>query len=312
MALTISPKDLVKGIEATLDKRMATTDLSLITDLCDVVRMETDEIEHGGMGDAPQVSEFEGSRKHSDIPDYSTIIKNKVYDTSTRGKRDDLRRSQGGMLSVQRLISKFVTTVQGWPMKRLMELIENGTVAVASSGENTPYDGVPFFTTTHPALAEEGGTQSNLKNGTGTTTAQLATDLNSRIVDLRGLKGTNGEPFFGDLNLDLQIVCPWGLSKGFREVLNSTLIDNTSNVQVGMAALKESSRFTDVDDWYLFVKNPGYKPFAWQEDQAFQIDTTGEDSDLWKQKRQFEVGASGAYGAGYLEWRSGIKTTNAG
>jgi phage major head subunit gpT-like protein len=312
MGLSISAVDLEKGVRASLAERMVTQNQFMVSELCDVIDIQADDLKHGYLSDAPQMSEFEASRKVTSLIDKSTTITNKVYDAAMQFRRDDLRRSQAGMINLARAQQRLVNTVAGFPNKRLTELTVNGTTAVATSGENTPYDGQPFFSNSHPALADEGGTQDNLAAGTGTTTAQVSTDINSVVSTFYNFKGTNGEPFFGDTDLDILFMIPPALMKSFREALEATIISNTSNVQSGIGRLFINPRLTgtDVNDWYAFVTNPGFKPYAWQRDQPMEVDATAEGSDMWKRDRRGEVGVSAALGAGYLYWQSAIKVVN--
>lgn len=311
MSTTFSAVDLEKGVRATLVDRLQGEAPVLVDKLCEIITdSQTDEEKHLYMSDAPQVEEFEGSRKHVPLLDKSTTIVNRVYDTSIRLRRDDLRRSQAGGVNITRQMNRLVQTVRSFPNKRLTDLMVSGTVAVATSGENTPYDGVPFFDDAHPAIKDEGGTQDNLLAGSGTSGANIATDLNTALSTFMTFKGTNGEPFFGDMDLQLCVVYPAQLDKPMREALNATIISNTTNVMTGLALPVSTGRFADVDDWYIFVTNPGWRPLIWQDDQNLEVDVTAEDSDLWKQDRQAEVGVSLAIGAGYGYWQSAIKFVN--
>ena len=306
MSTTVSAVDLEKGIRATLVNRMATEPNPLIDQLCARISSQSETEKHEYFGDSPQMDEFKGTRRVSPLLDKSVTITNKIYDAAVRFKRDDLRRSKGGQLNLQRQSTKLINTVLSFPKKRLMDLVVAGT----GTTEMAAYDGVSFFNNSHPALDQEGGTQDNLLAGSGTTTAQLSADIVSTITAFYGYKGTNGEPFFSDQELKLMFVFGPSMNKAFREVLNSQIISNTSNVQVGIGQPHMTSRLSDANDWYAFVTNPGYEPLIWQDEQSLETDLTAEGSELWTKHRQAEIGVSMGLGAGYGYWQSAIKVVN--
>lgn len=306
MSQTYSANDLVKGIRATLTKRMLTHQSVLQDLLCERMTSLSDEEKHLFSGASPQVTEWKGSRKTTPIVTKATTIENKIYDASVRLSRDDMRRSKGGELNIQRQLRKLENAVLGFPNKRITDLLVNGT----GVAEHTPFDGVSFFNDSHPAIDASGGFD-NLLAGSGTSTANIATDINEAFKAFGGFLDTNGEPFFGDMELEVVFVHGPLLRKAFTEALEAEIISNTTNKQKGTARAIENRRLTDTDDFYAFVTNPGFKPLIWQDEQPLEIDVAMEnDPELWNRQRQAEVGASVALGAGYAYPQSALKFVN--
>ena len=166
------------------------------------------------------------------------------------------------------------------------------------------YDGVAMFHDAHPARKDEGGTQDNKLAITGTTTANIQTDLALALQAMLGFVDEAGEPFHGDGEpLQLLVVCANNLLRNMREALNATIISSTSNVNAGMAALYSSSRIT-ASDWYLFRIN-GPKPFICQEEQPVMFEAI-ESGESAAKRRQYEYVVSMAGGVGPGFWQSAV------
>lgn len=309
MPTSYSSVDLEKGVRGTLGLRMATERPVLVEKICEYVSSQAVDEKHAYFGDAPQMSEFKGTRKTQALIDASVLVTNLIYDAAVRFRRDDLRRGQTGLMNIGRQVTKLTNTVMSFPNKRLTELVVGGTSA---SVTNPVYDGGAYYRDDHPALGDEGGVQDNLLAGTGTGGSAIATDINTVIATFLKFKGTNGEPFFQDMNLQLLFMYHPNLDKAFREALSATIISNTSNVMAGIGEPLKNSRLTDETDWYAFVLNPGYRPLIWQTEQTLEVDMRAEGTDMWVEQREAEIGVSAGYGAGYGYWQSSIKVVNAG
>lgn len=303
--------DLIKGIHATLAQRMLAEKAILVDALCVRVDSKSESEDHEYMSESAPMSEFQGSRKVRPLLDRKTTIVNKVYDAAIELRRDDIRRSAagGGQFNIQRQLTKLTNGVMGFPNKRITDLIINGTGT--SAGENAVYDGAAYFANSRTAIGDS-GSHDNLLAGSGATVANISTDINTVFTHFASILGTDGEPFFKDLDLQVVFFYPTILDLSFRTVLGATQIGNTTNMQTNVGRLIKSSRLTadDVNDWYAFVVNPGFEPLIYQDEQALEVDVTAEGSDMWKQDRKAQVGVSQAIGAGYAYWQSAVKFVN--
>jgi phage major head subunit gpT-like protein len=303
---TISTEALERGLKLTLMQRQTMSMADLVAKLCEVVPSEGSDEKHEWLGDPPQMEELktqgQGPRKITALSSTGYTITNKVYQATIRFGRDDLRRNRSG--SFQRQINKLADVAMNFPNKRVTELVTSGT-------SDTAYDNVAFFSDTHTARKDEGGTQDNLLAGSGASTSQIAADIASAVAAIKKVKGENGEPFFGDIQPQFLFMCPPELEKAFREALQAVIISNTSNVYAGIGELYVNPRLSgDANDWYAFVTNPGWRPFIWQPETTLEVDVIGDGSELWKRERQGEFIVSQALGAGYGFWQSAVKVVN--
>jgi phage major head subunit gpT-like protein len=304
---TYSTEALERGLKLTLMQRQIAAPAELVAKLCEVVPSEGEDEKHEWLGDPPQMAEHKtqgtGPRKITALTGTGYTITNKVYDASMKFGRDALRRNRSG--SFQKAIGRMADVAMHFPNKRVTELMTSGT-------SDTCYDGTAYFGNSHTARKDEGSAQDNLLAGTGTSTAQIATDIATAVAYFNGVIAENGEPFFGDMELDILFVAPPALEKNFREALEALIISNTTNVFAGIGELYINTRLTaDANDWYAYVTNPGWRPFIWQPETSLEVDVVGEGSEQWKTERTAEFIVSQALGAGYGFWQSGCKVVNA-
>ena len=181
--------------------------------------------------------------------------------------------------------------------------------ALVSGTSDLCYDGGAMFSNAHPARADEGGTQDNLLAGSGTTTAQLAADFAAAKSSMLKFKGENGEPVSGDGDIQLAVVCPPDLEKGFRETLSGAIISNTSNVQAGAAELIVSPRLVDANDWYL-LRVDSTKSLILQEREAIEFTALEGNTDQGFLRDQYLFGVRARYSVGYGQFTAACKTVN--
>ena len=297
-----STEALERGLLLTLIQ-MAANETPIIVDaLCEMVKSEGDDEKHEWLGQAPQMAEYTGTRVYSEMTATGYTLANVTYDSAVAILRDHLADNRSG--SIRKRLMQLVNVATSHAGK-----LVNSTLTTNANG----YDGAALFSNSHLARADEGGTQDNLLAGTGITTATVAADVAAARAALLNFKAENGEPFHGDGYTQMVFVCPPALEKVMREVLSSTLISNTTNVQAGMGELIVSPRLTatDANDWYAFVTDATRKPLIFQERQALEADVTAEGSELWKLERKAAFGVSGRYACGAGFWQSAIKTVNA-
>ena len=295
---------LERGLLDTLLRRGGLNEASLVQLLAYSLNSTREDEKHEWLGQATQMSLFKGSRKSSLITSTGYTITNKVYDGSHNIDRDDYERNDSG--SMARRLSQIVDVAMNFPNLLLSELIENGTSATLG----LCYDGAAFYSNSHPAR-KDSGTQDNLLAGTGTTVAQISADIASSLTALRTVKAENGEPFHNNGDLAMCFMVPPAIEVNFKTAVEATVISNTSNQLVGIGEVVVNPRLTDVNDWYTFCKSPGSESLIFQIEQNVEFDTTMEDSDMWKQNRQGQVGVSTKLGAGFGFFQSSNKTVNA-
>lgn len=262
------------------------------------------------LGDAPAMIQFRDEVIFSPMSDKLYELTNRKYTAGISLLRDDVEDDQVGGFPerVQDLGMESVLL----PNYELMLALINGD----ASGNNS-YDGVTFFNASHPALgpqgANEGGVQTNLKTGTGTTVAQIKTDLNVTLAQMRGLKRENGR--YANINMrDIGIVFPPAIRETMLEALRSQEISNTTNVSLrGINwSLIEDPQIEDDDanDYYVMNLSVRLRGLIWQQRTplALEAEAPRSTAEFEKEVQRWKSRLRGR--AGYGRWQHIVKVTN--
>jgi len=262
------------------------------------VQSRTDEVSYNWLGQIPSMTEWLGERIVDQLQKAGFTITNKRYQSAIAIPRKDFELDRLGMHRSR--IQDLALEAAAHPLRLIGQLLIDGDATLC-------YDGQYFFDTDH--AEGDSGTQSNKLTGTGTTLAQIKADYISAKTAMAKFKGDKGRHF--RLTPDL-VVCPVELETTFKELFNSTVISNTSNVLVGecdVLALPELSA-DDVDDWYLVSTRRPVKPFIYQVALPVQPEMSGTGSDHAFDFDEVRFGVSGYYNAGYGLWQMAVKVVN--
>jgi phage major head subunit gpT-like protein len=116
---------------------------------------------YGLFGDVPSVKEWIGDKTAGNLEDYDYTITNKDWYTAISLDRNEIEDDEMGLLPPR--IQLMVKVIRDYRAELVANLIINGTT-------NLAYDGSAFF-------ANRTAPNDNLLTGTGTTVAQLQTDI---------------------------------------------------------------------------------------------------------------------------------------
>lgn len=174
--------------------------------------------------------------------------------------------------------------------KRVRQLMQRGLqldeklVADEIQGSTTTYNGQAFFSNSHPARGTGGAAFDNLLAGSGTSTANAATDFQTGMSTLASFLDEAGEPI-NEGGLDkICIVAPFGMRKSLLEALNDGgMVSQTTVVLGGTEVdLYFSSRLdsTDANDWYMFATGL-QKPFLFLDRKPLEMAVSDESSDTY-------------------------------
>ena len=250
---------------------------------------------YGWLGAMPGVQEWLGELNVKDLADYDYTIRNRDWATGVPIHQNDLDDDRVGALAmVPELLVKRITA---HPEKLLISLLTGGTSGLA-------YDGIAFFSN-----ASGVRTIDNLLAGSGTTLAQLETDLNAALTEMAKFTDDQGEALNVKGNM---IVCPVALENKFKRLVLSDT-DPTASAQgtfnpyagrftvIGDALLDAA----DVNDWYLLATDEVMKPLVLQmrEQAKPQMEKT-PGTKTWK----FSASYRGNVGYGLPQLA--IKTVN--
>jgi len=152
--------------------------------------------------------------------------------------------------------------------------------------------------------------QSNLLTGTGTTLAQLETDIEAAEAAMLSFLDDTGEPW-NEGEVKIGIVCNPSLKAKFEKLNTLDQINNSSNGMKGrISHITYSARLSDVDDWYLGDISDGMKPIIKQKRQDPVFNALEGDSDNGFMRKQYAYGIDYRVGFGYGLWQKMVKTTN--
>lgn len=250
----------------------------------------------GWIGAMPSVQQWLGETTATEFDSYDYTVKNLDWQAAVPIHENDLDDDQTGSLTM--VPQMLAQRIMAHPEKLMIDLLTDGTSGLA-------YDGIAFFSNVSAPRDID-----NLLAGTGTSLAQLETDLNAALVAMAKFDDDQGEPL--NIRGDL-IVCPVALENDFRRLVQST---SDPTVSGGIETFNPySGRFTvlgdprldadDANDWYLLATNEIVKPLIYQTRKA--ADATMEKKNLTK---SWVFGAdyrgNGAYGLPHLA----VKTVN--
>ncbi len=292
-----SDKALEKGLRKTFLNFFAEEAPAIVGQLAEHVSSDSDKEEHEWLGPTGVMEPFEDEVKFISPTSSGFAVPNVIYTKGFVVDRDHLRRSDAQTGSLRMRINQLALRARSFYVKLLMEAIEANPDC---------YDKTSMFGNSHTARKNEGGVQDNNLALTGSTTANIQTDLALALQAMLGFVDEEGEPFHGDgMAMNLMIVCSVNLEQRMREALEASIISNTTNVNAGIAQLYTSPRIT-ASTWYLFRIDPMVKPWIQQEELPVSFEAV-ESGETWTTKRQaqYVVAMSGAIAPGY--WQSGIK-----
>ncbi len=257
--------------------------------------------DYAWIGESPAMSLWTGRAKFTGMSDATYTIENNRYQGGIAVKVDDINDDQVGGIPLR--IGQLAQGVVGHQNQLLINALINGTT-------NTGHDSTAFFSNSHPVRGDSGGTQDNLLAGTGTTTAQLQTDITAAIAAMAGFTAENGMPYHNMMR-EFVIVCPWAILGTMNEAVYAKTISNTDNVKFrGMTIdVLPSAHLSDANDWYLLHVGSALRPLIFQlrEPVSLESDTTGSHVIDFKEHR---FSLSGRYNTGYGHWASATKTVN--
>jgi phage major head subunit gpT-like protein len=250
-----SPIALLKGIKVEFNQFLASHQGHMFSDFVRMTKSDTDKENYRFLSNLPYLKEWLDEIDFKDYEDFSYEIENKAWQQGIAVDRHTLSDSRKQLgASIEDEIRLIAQNFSDFPDKLVYDLmIANGTC----------FDGGAFFKTTHVKL----GTIDNLKTGTGTTLAQLETDLGTARNAMYGYVDGNGIPI--NTNPRFVVLAPTQLHDKFLTLRNSTQIydgsGNKTNIyNQSFDIVLNHWQSTSDNDWYLININHPIKPFIYQ------------------------------------------------
>jgi phage major head subunit gpT-like protein len=184
-----------------------------------------------------------------------------------------------------------------WPSNLVADLIANGD-------SNLAYDGNAFFA--------DRSTNDNLLSGSGTTVANLQTDISTARSTMMQFESDQGRVM--GLMPDT-IVCPPQLETAFLEAVRAvTYGSDAGSTGIGYNPIAAFGfnviplpELSDANDWYIFATQYPLKPFIFQSRKA-PVGVLDETEVNRNRKLYYSAEMRG--NAGYGFYQMAIKVTN--
>lgn len=277
------------------DKMIERDYLRQIQSLISTVNSDKSEESYAWLGDVPGVREWIGDKQLGGLNDYDYAIKNKNWYDGFAIDRNELEDEQ--ISAIMPRVEAVAMSVAKWPWELVTQLITNGTTGLA-------YDGSAFF-------ANRTAPNDNLLAGTGTTLAQVKTDIQTARAAMMKFTSDTGRVM--GLMMDT-IVCPPELEATILEAVESSNIITSGEgatvnpVSRWIKNVIVSPELSDVNDWYGFASGMPLKPFIFQSRK--RPETVIDDTQV-KKNRKIDYSAELRGNAGYGFYQMAVKVVNA-
>ena len=253
----------------------------------------------------PQLRQWLGDRilQNAVLRDY--ILTNLPYELTIA--LDQFRIEDNKISSFEPTVRMIAEQAKKWPDTLLFTAT---TGALAAGTTALTYDGVAYFSTSHPVNIDNSalGTQSNYA-----ASGRALTPVNYGYArqTMRGLKGADNLPL--KVNPKLLVVPP-ALETNAKQILQEEFIAPSATTYAGASGVVQSNPFYGtadllvVDDlagqdttWYLLDNTKFIKPFIFQlrEPAKFVMKTRPDDPAIFSRHEvQYGVMTRGAVGYG--------------
>ena len=261
-----------------------------------------------------------GNTRFDDMVGFTTSYENDNAGAGfrlTRNEIDDNHMTstgQGVLDSASQWASDIGNAAAFYPQQALLNLITNGKTA-------TGYDGVPFFSASHPLNpGGGGGTYSNIITAATIVPTSGATELENlgiaqtnfakALAAVRSKKFLNGVPRY--LKPEVLVV-PTALQYRAQQLLGAGVLGQTTNIltSLGMDIIVDPLLDAEPTVYYIGVADMmagDLGPFIWSDRKPFSMNTYTADSEAELNRRdEFEWTMKGRnaaiYGHPYLMYR---------
>lgn len=216
----------------------------------------------------PRLRQWVGERLFNNLVAAKYSLENLRWEDSIEVDIDDVNDDRLGIYSMS--AEMLGRASKKWPDDVMKTVLQNGVSALA-------FDGVPFFSTSHPTGAPAGGVYSNLFAGTALSSAAV----NTVRAAMRSYVDESGKSM--DVNPRLLVVPPQ-LQVTAEQIANATFTApvvavgqnagsvQQSNVLQGAFKIKVVNELSNEPTvWYMADDSKGIMPLLWQLREAPQL-----------------------------------------
>lgn len=250
-ALNTEPQDALGSFVATVGSQQRFEDFAVI-------------------GQAPILREVIGEPQTEGLTDATFRITPAEFTAKMLVKQSDVEDDQLGAL-----LMRIREVASGAWRQRRAEIFRSLTA-------NANWiDGAAFFADARPARGRGAAYDNNLA-GSGTTTANIITDLAAGLTALRRFQDEQGQPFNEDLT-QIGIIAPPDLETPLAQALQTGQVSGTNQIftQLRRWTVVTDARLTDANDWYMFNLSHAQKPFLFVDRVGLEMTDVYEDF-MWR------------------------------
>jgi len=251
------------------------------------------------LGRVGAMQEWLDTKNIDELRGFDFTIKNKDWESTIGVDRNSIEDDQLGMYGPR--IADLGVRARQHPNKLLSDARKAGVTTLG-------YDGQFFYDTDHSE--GDSGTQSNKLTGTGTTVAQIRTDIFAAKSQFRKFKDDKGEPFVEEAgNQDFLATIHPDFEVKFEELNNP---GPGSTIPKTVIPYEVDPRLTDVNDFYLDYIGLPLRPFIKQNRKAVDFVSLDDPnaSETVFMRKKFFYGVEGRYNVSYGLYQLSMLTTN--
>lgn len=244
---TVLSKTLNKMFEMAKQQQMQNYQLTGIDMIYYAAEMVNGKLDLAWLGDVPTVRQWQGSKLYGDLKEFSYELEAVDFYDGFAIHKKALRRDD--LQGIRPRIEQLARNISFYEAELVLEALVNGTTGLA-------YDGNAFFANRT--------TNDNLLAGSGTTVANLTTDLATGRRTMMRFQTDKGRytRYIPDT-----VVCPTQLEPSFLQIKNSTDDPSSSNRAANPYGswLRQVIALPDLDDandWYMMATPYTVKPLV--------------------------------------------------
>lgn len=253
--------------------------------------------------DQAVVREFKGGRYLNDFEAVSYELVNRNWEISWKFSEYQLRDDLSGLTA--QAIQMGRTYGQKW-IRHQDTLI----ATTIQAGKTTLcYDGQNFFSASHPTdfFGITSGTFSNLR----TTSALTLANYNAACIQMLGYKLPDGSPWVGP-GAKIKLMYEQSNALAAAQILNTPYLTvaaayglaNTTGPSPTIRVLDAEPILnqylaSEAGTWYLVAEIDGQRPIIFQRRQDVEVSELGPGSDIWFDRKEYNIGQDARYAAGF-------------
>jgi phage major head subunit gpT-like protein len=258
---------------------------------------------YGWMDYVPQLRLWLGERYVKNLVARTQTVVNNLYEATLEIPRTKLEDDQFGLYSMHAQMLGREAAI--WPDRQI-------ATTIIGAGTGNSYDGVPFFSASHPTdpSGSVAGTQSNLFG-----LALTAANFQTVRATMRAYLGRDNQPIGVLQSGRGTLMVGPALEGAARQLLQAEYLSPTagyglaasgaptSNVWMGSADLIVNPYITSATAWYYMDLNFPIKPFIWQVRQEPQfVQRTDPGTDVVFERDVYQYGVRARAAASTSLW----------